>query len=91
MDCATAYITVRAAYHRVGGLPLARRQLRRARAPVERVNGDFIGCVVPAGDHDVALEFRPMHLDVGKAISLSGLVLVVMLAAGSRAGRRRRG
>ena len=63
-------------------------------APVERVNGDFIGCAVPAGDHDVVLEFRPVHLMVGKVISLSGLalalVLVLPLVSGARAGRRRR-
>ncbi len=52
--------------------------------PLEQVNGDFIGCVVPAGRHDVALEFRPTHLRVGKAVSLGGLGLALALAGVSR-------
>jgi hypothetical protein len=54
---------------------------------VERVNGDFLGCVVPAGTHDVALEFRPAHLPWGRSISLAGLVTAAVLAiAGFRRG-----
>ena len=34
--------------------------------PVERVNGDFLGAVVPAGSHTVRLQFRPVHLAVGR-------------------------
>jgi hypothetical protein len=47
--------------------------------PVERVNGDFLGCVIPAGSHTVRLQFRPEHLAVGRYVSLTGLVLVLSL------------
>ena len=55
------------------------------RVAVERVNADFLGCVVPGGAHDVVLQFRPRHLAWGKAISLAGLLVAAGLAiAGSR-------
>ena len=42
---------------------------------VERVNGDFLGAVVPAGSHTATFRFRPPHLVVGRWLSLlSGLV-----------------
>jgi hypothetical protein len=45
--------------------------------PVEllRVNGDFIGCVVEEGSHQVELIFRPVALVCGKALSLAGLAI----------------
>jgi uncharacterized membrane protein YfhO len=52
--------------------------------PVEQVNGDFIGCVVPAGQHNVSLAFRPAHLLLGKIISVCGVMLAAMLAASSK-------
>ncbi|MBX3411842.1 MAG: YfhO family protein [Pirellulales bacterium] len=52
-------------------------------APVLRTNGDFMGVVVPAGRHEVALRFRPPSLRGGVALSLLGL----MLAGGLYAGR----
>ncbi len=64
--------------------------------PVLPVNADFLGCVVPAGDHRVALEFRPKSLLVGRVTSACGLGLLValvsyLLALGgsSRSPRRR--
>ncbi len=47
--------------------------------PVERVNGDFLGCVVTAGTHEVRFQFHPAHLDLGAGISLSGFALAVAL------------
>lgn len=44
-------------------------------APVVRANGDFLGVVVPAGRHDVALRFRPASLRGGYALTLLGVVL----------------
>ena len=52
--------------------------------PVERVNGDFLGCVVGPGDHMVSLEFRPVHLKWGRGISLGGLLAALALMAISR-------
>ena len=50
---------------------------------IERVNGDFLGCVVPVGEHDVTIEFRPAHLKWGKSISLFGVFVAAVLAASS--------
>jgi hypothetical protein len=52
-----------------------------APASVERVNGDFLGTVVPAGRHDVRFQFRPTHLVVGRFVSLGALVLAAALLA----------
>jgi hypothetical protein len=46
-------------------------------APVIRVNGDFLGCVVAAGNHRVRLEFRPPSLRAGKILSGCGLGLML--------------
>ncbi len=52
-------------------------------APVLRVNGDFLGCVVGPGQDDVRLEFRPASLAGGLRLSGCGLgLLVVGLLAG---------
>lgn len=47
--------------------------------PVLRVNGDFFGCAVPAGSHDVRLAFRPASLRYGMSISILGLGLTAVL------------
>jgi hypothetical protein len=53
---------------------------------VERVNGDFLGAVVPAGVSTATFRFRPLHLVMGRWLSLlSGLV-----AMGLVMRRRRR-
>lgn len=49
-------------------------------APVERVNGDFLGVVVPAGSHSVALTFSPAYFAAGTALSLVSLVLTLVVA-----------
>jgi hypothetical protein len=60
-------------------------------AQVERVNGDFLGCVVGPGDHVVSLKFRPAHLVWGKSVSGAGfLVALVLMAIGSRPSRATR-
>ncbi len=48
--------------------------------PVEvlRVNGDFQGCLVPAGRHCVELQFRPESLRWGSILSLVGLGVVLL-------------
>ena len=55
---------------------------------VERVNGDFLGCVVPAGEHVATFMFRPRHLGIGKGISLGGVLAAVVVALFGRRSRR---
>ena len=47
-------------------------------APVLRVNGDFLGCVVGPGPADVRLEFRPASLSNGLRLTACGLGLLVV-------------
>jgi hypothetical protein len=61
-------------------------------ARLERVNEDFLGCVVPAGMHRVSFEFRPRYRQVGGPISLAATGTMVLLAVfgWSRPGTTRR-
>jgi len=52
-------------------------------ADLEQVNGDFIGCVVPAGRHRVEFDFRCASLQRGKAISLLALLLAIAVGVGA--------
>ena len=56
--------------------------------PVERVNGDFLGCVVPPGEHRVAFAFRPASLRWGKALSCIGLLVLAACCLGRYASFR---
>ena len=47
-------------------------------------NGDFLGCVVPPGAHEVVLEFRARSLSVGLIVSCLGLAMVAAIVAGHR-------
>jgi hypothetical protein len=47
---------------------------------VERVNGDFLGCVVEAGRHDVRFVFLPASLYYGRRLTGTGLVLALLVA-----------
>jgi hypothetical protein len=51
-----------------------------APAIVERVNGDFLGCVVEGGEHDVHFVFRPACVRYGRLLSLSGGGMVLLIA-----------
>jgi hypothetical protein len=44
---------------------------------VVRVNGDFLGCIVEAGDHRVGFEFRPPGLQAGAVVCACGLELML--------------
>jgi hypothetical protein len=46
---------------------------------VMRVNGDFLGCLLEAGDHHVALQFRPPSRRIGGALSACGLGLMLCI------------
>ena len=49
---------------------------------LERVNGDFFGCVVDGGRHHVEFAFRPPSLLIGKIVSLTALLFTCILALG---------
>ncbi len=60
-------------------------------APVERVNGDFLGVVVPSGTHTAAFTFEPPGFAIALPISLiSGAVVLLMAVAVVRSTRRSR-
>ena len=46
-------------------------------ADVLRANGDFLGCVVPPGDHQVVLDFQPDSLRCGRLLSCLGAGLIL--------------
>ncbi|HEV3138629.1 MAG TPA: YfhO family protein [Pirellulales bacterium] len=46
---------------------------------VVRVNGDFLGCLLEAGEHRVELQFRPPSRRIGGAISGCGLGLMLCI------------
>jgi hypothetical protein len=46
---------------------------------VEEVNGDFIGCVVPPGEHQITLRFSPSYRTLGGGISLGSAMLTLAL------------
>jgi hypothetical protein len=43
---------------------------------VLRANGDFMACLVPAGEHDVRLEFQPRSRRWGMVLSCLGVMVV---------------
>ena len=49
--------------------------------PVLRVDGDFLGCLVEPGRHQLTLEFRPRSLCYGRILSLLGLGLAAACLA----------
>ncbi len=54
---------------------------------VERVYGDFLGVVVPAGEHAVTFLFRPRRLEVGRWLSLASAVAAIGLVVAHRVRR----
>jgi hypothetical protein len=46
---------------------------------VERVNGDFLGCVIEPGAHEVRFAFRSSSIYYGRRVSLLGLTLSVLI------------
>ncbi len=51
-------------------------------ARVTRINGDFLGCVVESGRHEVALVFDPASARVGRWASGCGLIVCLTMLAG---------
>jgi hypothetical protein len=54
-----------------------------------RVNGDFLGCLVPAGHSTVEFRFAPTSLRYGRLVSVCGLGLIVILSAAAALPRLR--
>ena len=44
-----------------------------------RVYGDFLGCAVPPGEHEVRLRFAPKSLRRGAGVTGAGFVLLACL------------
>ena len=61
--------------------------------PVLPVYADFLGCLVPQGEHEIRLRFDPEDFTVGLRLTLCGLALTVAgalwLACGKRPGADR--
>lgn len=45
--------------------------------PLARVNGLFRGVALPAGEHEVVFDYDPISFEVGRAVSLASLTLLV--------------
>jgi hypothetical protein len=60
-------------------------------AEVFRANGDFMGVIIPPGEHQISLNFQPKSLRNGRLASAFGLgLMVVLLATNAWSFRRRR-
>jgi hypothetical protein len=57
-------------------------RIDRQPAMLERINGDFFGCVMDGGTHRVDFEYAPAGLRTGKIVSLFALLLTLLLAFG---------
>lgn len=76
VNCDTAQLLVFAQrYH-----PGWRATVGGAFAKVYRVNGDFMGCVVPSGTSEVHFRFAPRSFRSGAALSVAGLLLATAWA-----------
>jgi hypothetical protein len=53
-----------------------------------RVNGDYLGCVVPAGDHEVVFRFAPASLRRGAWLSAASLAVASLFCVWLGRGRR---
>lgn len=53
-----------------------------------RVNGDFLGVIVPAGDHDISLRFDPPSFRQGVMVSLGALAVMLLWAASAFLSQR---
>lgn len=58
-------------------------------AAVLRLYGDFLGCVVPPGEHRVRLHFEPWSFTWGTRISELALAAILVWLAAAAAGARR--
>ncbi|MGQ0743371.1 MAG: hypothetical protein ACT4OS_03335 [Acidimicrobiales bacterium] len=60
-------------------------------APVLKADGAFLGVFLPAGEHEVALVYeKPTSVVLGRALTVAGLVISLILLCAPLAARRRR-
>jgi len=57
-------------------------------APILRANRLMRGAAIEAGPHTLVYEYRPRSFEVGKALSLAGMVALLGVAAWASRGRR---
>jgi hypothetical protein len=60
------------------------------RSPLLRAQVGLLALVVPAGDHRIELEYRPLAFRVGLGLSAAGLLAVLALALAAPPGARAR-
>jgi len=73
-DCGSRQLlVVSESYHRGW-----RARVDGAARPIHRVYGDFMGCVVEPGTHEVVLRFQPRSLSAGRRLTCLGLVLALL-------------
>jgi hypothetical protein len=56
-----------------------RAQIDGHPAELQRVHGDFMGCLIEPGEHDVRLVFRPASLVWGRRLSIAGVLGIALL------------
>jgi hypothetical protein len=78
-DHGALYLPMRAFYAQCDGVPTR----------LERVNGDFMGCVVIPGTHEVLFEYHPAGLQQARVVSGVGAILAFGLVACGVVFRRR--
>ncbi|MEN6366523.1 MAG: YfhO family protein [Thermoguttaceae bacterium] len=86
-ECPAAQLLVVAESYHEGW----RAQVNGQPCPVYRVNGDFMGCALPAGRHHITLIFQPSSLQRGMVASTLGLSLLGICFFGSLTGPKRPG
>ena len=56
--------------------------------PTQRIEGDFLGCAIPAGDHAVEFRFRPRSFTYGACVTAAGAALLALVLAVWPRGQR---
>jgi hypothetical protein len=72
-DCQTTQLLIVNESHHPGW----RAAIDGNSAEILRVNGDFLGVLVPVGSHEIDLQFHPQSLKIGRIASGCGLGLLV--------------
>ena len=77
--CGQVYVrTIAALGSRCRLTHVGTRHPERLNSPLLRVNGDFMGVVVPSGSHEIHLNFQPESRYYGRLLGCFGLGLMVV-------------